>query len=134
MPPSRSTPSGHITGIPQADHGDREDQARERRLVVGVLSPQLVWFVTAMTEEGNGGPTRRAGGAFRVTPRLPAGDCPADTDLTRQREFVDAFLAASRGGDFDALLAVLDPDVVLRADTSGVAPGTSKVVRGAAAV
>ncbi|HEV7828710.1 MAG TPA: hypothetical protein VGP04_07625, partial [Pseudonocardiaceae bacterium] len=32
---------GHITAIPEADHGDREDQARERRLVVGVLSPQL---------------------------------------------------------------------------------------------
>jgi RNA polymerase sigma-70 factor (ECF subfamily) len=59
---------------------------------------------------------------------------PTETDLTRQRKFVDAFLAASRGGDFDALLAVLDPDVVLRADTSGVAPGTSKVVRAAAAV
>ena len=39
-----------------------------------------------------------------------------DADLTRQREVVDAFLAAARGGDFDALLAVLDPDVVLRAD------------------
>jgi ketosteroid isomerase-like protein len=36
-----------------------------------------------------------------------------DADLARQREVVDAFLATSRGGDFDALLAVLDPDVVL---------------------
>jgi RNA polymerase sigma-70 factor (ECF subfamily) len=38
----------------------------------------------------------------------------SDTDLNRKREVVDAFLAASRDGDFDALLAVLDPDVVLR--------------------
>ncbi len=47
---------------------------------------------------------------------------------------VDAFLAASRGGDFDALLAVLAPDVVLRADRGAVPPGASRVVRGARAV
>jgi RNA polymerase sigma-70 factor (ECF subfamily) len=57
-----------------------------------------------------------------------------DADLTRQREVVDAFLAASRGGDFDALLAVLDPDVVLRADGAAVHAGASREVRGAAAV
>ena len=39
-----------------------------------------------------------------------------DTDLTRQRRVVDAFLAATRAGDFDALVALLHPDVVLRAD------------------
>jgi RNA polymerase sigma-70 factor (ECF subfamily) len=45
------------------------------------------------------------------------GAAPApETDLASQREVVDAFLAASRGGDFGALLAVLDPEVVLRAD------------------
>ena len=54
----------------------------------------------------------------------------ADADLGRQRVVVDAFLAASRDGDFDALLAVLDPDVVLRADT-GAPTG---LVRGAVAV
>ena len=54
---------------------------------------------------------------------------------TRQREIVDAFLAAARGGDFDALLALLDPDVVLRADTATVQGGAAaSVVRGAAAV
>jgi hypothetical protein len=47
---------------------------------------------------------------------------------------VDAFLAASRGGDFDALLAVLDPEVVLRADPAAVGMGVSGEVRGAAAV
>jgi RNA polymerase sigma-70 factor (ECF subfamily) len=57
---------------------------------------------------------------------LPAAD-PA-----RQREVVDAFLAASRDGDLGALLAVLDPDVVLRADPG--AAGASREVRGAHAV
>jgi RNA polymerase sigma-70 factor, ECF subfamily len=56
------------------------------------------------------------------------------TGRTRQREVVDAFLAASRGGDFAALLALLDPDVVLRADRSAVQAGASSEVRGAAAV
>jgi RNA polymerase sigma factor (sigma-70 family) len=55
-----------------------------------------------------------------------------DADLDTQREVVDAFLAAARDGDFDALLAVLDPDVVLRAD-GGAAAG-SQEIRGAATV
>jgi RNA polymerase sigma-70 factor (ECF subfamily) len=57
-----------------------------------------------------------------------------DVDLARQRAVVDAFLAAARGGDFAALVAVLDPDVVLRADAGAVPPGASRVVRGAPAV
>jgi RNA polymerase sigma-70 factor, ECF subfamily len=57
-----------------------------------------------------------------------------DADLARQREVVDAFLAAARGGDFDALLAVLDPNVVLRADVGAVPAGASRVVRGAPVV
>jgi RNA polymerase sigma-70 factor (ECF subfamily) len=52
-----------------------------------------------------------------------------DLDRRRQREVVDAFLAAARGGDFDALLRVLDPDVVLRSDGGGVGP--TRIVRGA---
>ena len=52
-----------------------------------------------------------------------------DLDQRRQREVVDAFLAAARGGDFDALLRVLDPDVVLRSDGGSVAP--TRIVRGA---
>lgn len=67
--------------------------------------------------------------------RRVQGSAPApDTDLARQREVVDAFLAASRGGDFEALLAVLDPDVVLRADAGDAPEGVSKLVRGARAV
>jgi RNA polymerase sigma-70 factor (ECF subfamily) len=70
-------------------------------------------------------------------------DAPSpDADLTRQRRVVDAFLAASRDGDFEALVAVLDPEVVLRADTGGVptapVPGAptaaTRPVHGAAAV
>jgi hypothetical protein len=47
---------------------------------------------------------------------------------------VDAFFQAARGGDFDALVAVLDPEVVLRADFGARRPAASRVVRGAAAV
>ncbi|WP_280434235.1 sigma-70 family RNA polymerase sigma factor [Nocardia carnea] len=53
-----------------------------------------------------------------------------DPDLSRQRRVVDAFLTAARGGDFDELLRLLDPDVVLRAD----AGETMRVIRGATAV
>ena len=53
--------------------------------------------------------------------RRVQGETPApDADPVQQRELVDAFLAASQAGDFDALLAILHPDVVLRADTGGV--------------
>ncbi len=55
----------------------------------------------------------------------------SDVDLTRQRNVVNAFLAASRAGDFEALLAMLDPEVVLRADDAGVALGAWSGVRGA---
>jgi RNA polymerase sigma-70 factor (ECF subfamily) len=58
----------------------------------------------------------------------------AATDISRQRAVVDAFLAASRGGDFDALLTLLDPDVVLRADQVTVAAGAEAEVFGARSV
>ena len=57
-----------------------------------------------------------------------------DADLDRQRAVVDAFLAAARGGDFQGLLAVLDPDVVLRSDAVAVPRGGPQEVRGAEAV
>ena len=56
-----------------------------------------------------------------------------DRDVARQRQVVDAFFAAARDGDLEALVAVLDPDVVLRSDF-GAAPALSAVVRGAEAV
>jgi RNA polymerase sigma factor (sigma-70 family) len=70
--------------------------------------------------------------ASRARRRVRGAPAPG-TDLTRQREVVDAFLAASRAGDFDALVAVLDPDVVLRADHAAAPPGGTEV-RGAKAV
>lgn len=57
-----------------------------------------------------------------------------DADLANHRHVVDAFLAAARSGDFDALVAVLDPEVVVRADTGPLAPGVPREVRGARAV
>jgi RNA polymerase sigma factor (sigma-70 family) len=71
--------------------------------------------------------------------RRVQGQPMSDGDPGRQREIVNAFLAASRGGDFEALLALLDPDVVLRADAGAASvefagPAVSKLVRGARAV
>jgi RNA polymerase sigma-70 factor (ECF subfamily) len=63
--------------------------------------------------------------------RRVQGSAPApDADLAGQRAVVDAFFAAARGGDFDGLVALLDPDVVLRSD-GGARPGVTQVVRGA---
>src|SRR5580700_6717661 len=59
---------------------------------------------------------------------------PPDPDTGRQREIVDAFFAAARRGDFDALVAVLDPDVVLRVDGGQALADASARVQGAAAV
>jgi RNA polymerase sigma factor (sigma-70 family) len=72
--------------------------------------------------------------ASRARRRVQGAAMVPDADLTLQREVVDAFLAASRNGDFDALLAVLDPDVVFRADRGAVPAGASMEVRGAPAV
>jgi RNA polymerase sigma-70 factor (ECF subfamily) len=72
--------------------------------------------------------------ASRARRRVQGAAPVPDTDMSRQREVVNAFLAASRDGDFEALLAVLDPDVVLRADAGLLQPGVSKVVRGATRV
>ncbi|MDZ4721703.1 MAG: sigma-70 family RNA polymerase sigma factor [Roseiflexaceae bacterium] len=72
--------------------------------------------------------------ASRARRRIQGADVLPDADLTKQREVVDAFLAASRSGNFNALLAVLDPDVVLRLDRGAVPAGASRVVRGAEAV
>jgi RNA polymerase sigma-70 factor (ECF subfamily) len=72
--------------------------------------------------------------ASRARRRVQGTDTVPAADLTRQRRVVDAFLAASRGGDLDALLAVLDPDIVLRADRAAVQMGATEEVRGAAAV
>jgi len=72
--------------------------------------------------------------ASRARRRVQGADAVAAGNQSRQREVVDAFLAASRGGDFEALLVLLDPDVVLRADHAGVRMGASAEVMGVAAV
>ena len=72
--------------------------------------------------------------ASRARRRVQGEAHVPDADIATQREVVDAFLAASRSGDFDTLLAVLDPDVVLRIDGGAVRAGLSREVRGARAV
>jgi RNA polymerase sigma factor (sigma-70 family) len=73
--------------------------------------------------------------ASRARRRVTGAELPApDPDVGRQRVAVDAFFAASREGNFDALVSVLHPDVVLRADAGPRRPAASRVVRGAAAV
>jgi RNA polymerase sigma-70 factor (ECF subfamily) len=76
--------------------------------------------------------------ASRARRRVRGATPVAEADLGRQRRVVEAFLVASRGGDFDALVALLDPDVVLHADRSAgptpapvVARGARNVARGA---
>ena len=71
--------------------------------------------------------------ASRARRRVEGAEIP-DADLSRQRVVVDAFFAAARDGHFAALVAVLDPDVVLRADLGAVPAGALAVVRGAQAV
>jgi RNA polymerase sigma-70 factor (ECF subfamily) len=72
--------------------------------------------------------------ASRARRRVQDSDAVPDTDLGRQREIVDAFLAASREGDFAALLSVLDPDVVVRSDAANALTGPTGLVLGARAV
>lgn len=72
--------------------------------------------------------------ASRARRRIQGSVVVPATDLRRQREVVDAFLAASRSGSFTALLAVLDPNIVLRVDHGELPVGMSRVVRGASAV
>jgi hypothetical protein len=71
--------------------------------------------------------------ASRARRRIRRQAPSADVNLDQQRRVVDAFLAAARDGDFERLVAVLDPDIVLRAD-GGALAGASRLVRGAQAV
>ena len=72
--------------------------------------------------------------ASRARRRVAQGAPTPDADVAGQRQVVDAFFAAARGGDLQALVSVLDPDVVLRADAGAARPTLTAVVRGAAAV
>ena len=72
--------------------------------------------------------------ASRARRRVQGARPEPDVDLAEQREVVDAFLAAAREGDFEALVAVLDPDIVLRADSGALRAPASREVHGAEAV
>ncbi len=72
--------------------------------------------------------------ASRARRRVQGASADPVADRARQREVVEAFLAAARDGRFEALLALLDPDVVVRADRAAVQAGASEEVRGAEAV
>jgi RNA polymerase sigma-70 factor (ECF subfamily) len=72
--------------------------------------------------------------ASRARRRVRGAEVPADPDHTVQRRVVDAFFAAARQGDFDALVMVLHPDVVLRIDGGTGSPDIQQPIRGAAAV
>ena len=72
--------------------------------------------------------------ASRARRRVQGAPTVPDGDLTRQREVVDAFFAAARGGNFDALVALLDPDVEIRSDGGAARPRATRIVRGAAEV
>jgi RNA polymerase sigma-70 factor (ECF subfamily) len=72
--------------------------------------------------------------ASRARRRVQGAGTAPRADLTRQREVVAAFLAAARAGDFDGLLAVLDPDVVRRVDVAALPPGAPRELCGAEAV
>jgi RNA polymerase sigma factor (sigma-70 family) len=73
--------------------------------------------------------------ASRGRRRVQGAELPdSDADVRRQRAVVDAFFAAARGGDFEALLAVLDPDVVVRADGGARRAAVTALTRGAEAV
>jgi RNA polymerase sigma-70 factor, ECF subfamily len=73
--------------------------------------------------------------ASRARRRIQGSEIPSpDPDRSRQRAVVDAFFSAARGGDLDALLNVLDPDIVLRADFGPKHPDRSVVIRGASEV
>lgn len=69
--------------------------------------------------------------ASRARRRIQGQPAVSEADRLRQREIVNAFLSASRGGDFSALLAVLDPDVVVRADAAAIALSAARAAQGA---
>jgi RNA polymerase sigma-70 factor (ECF subfamily) len=101
----------------------------------GEIAPIVGRSLTATRQLASRGRRRVRGakvGAEKET--QSAGEAGAEGDAVLQRRVVDAFLSAARGGEFGALLAMLDPDVVLRADDAAVRMGATREVRGASAV
>jgi RNA polymerase sigma factor (sigma-70 family) len=151
--PLGEPPGGRVPG-PIVSHGDGIDPEREALLADSVGPALLVVLETLAPAERlafvlhdmfavpfdeiapivGRSPTAARQLASRARRRVQGVATSPGADLTRQREVVDAFLAAARGGDFDALVAMLDPDVVLRTDSGAVPAGASREVREAAAV
>ncbi len=105
-------------------------------VVLDTLSPaERLAFVLQIAPMVGRTPAAARQLASRARRRVKGSEVPApDPDLARQRGVVDAFFTAARGGDFDALVALLDPDVVLRSDWGAKRPAVSGVIHGAAAV
>jgi RNA polymerase sigma-70 factor (ECF subfamily) len=141
---------GDLTGDP-ADGGDPEHEALladslgpALQVVLDTLAPteRLAFvlhdvFAVPFTEIGailGRSPNAAKQLASRARRRVQGSTPAGDSDIPRQRAVVDAFLAASRSGDLAGLMAVLDPDIVLRADPAAVRMGSPGEVRGARAV
>ena len=139
------------TIVAPADEGDPEYEALLAEslgpamlVVLGVLAPaeRLAFvlhdmFAVPFEEIGTilgRSPNAAKQLASRARHRVRGSDLVPSADMTGQRAVVDAFLAASRSGNFDALVALLDPAVVLRADATGVQMGSPSEVIGAEAV
>ena len=150
----REEPLGAHLPDPVVSHQDGDDPEQQALLAEGVGLALLVVLDTLAPAERlafvlhdmfavpfneiaaivGRSPTAARQLASRARRRVRGAATASDADLSRQREVVDAFFAAARDGDFDALLAVLDPDVVVRADRGAVPAGASREVRGAKAV
>ena len=127
------SPTGCSVRPPTADDAVQEGWLRLSRTGADEIDNLDGWLTTVVAAPGAAGapgPGGRAGGGDQSGgPRRPAPPIQA-----RQRQIVGAFLAASKSGDLEALVALLDPDVVLRADSAAVATGAPAEVHGSAAV
>jgi len=146
----------HVEALPAADNPEREKLIADSigvamRVVLETLTPaERVAFVLhdlfnisfdEIAPVVGRSPAAARQLASRGRRRVQGAPTHREADRARQREIVAAFLAASQAGDFSALLAILDPDVVLRADASAVeasvranVPGMAPEVRGRDAV
>jgi RNA polymerase sigma factor (sigma-70 family) len=135
-------------GVPEADGNDPEHQTMVAEsvgaalmVVLDLLAPaERVAFVLHdvfavpfddIAEIVGRSPDATRQLASRARRRVQGSPATAEVDLVRQREVVDAFLAAAQGGDFERLVALLDPEVELRPDLAAVGMGSLRPMRGA---
>ncbi|WP_330435634.1 sigma-70 family RNA polymerase sigma factor [Streptomyces sp. NBC_00825] len=142
--PEESAPGPELGGRPEADPEQQALMADSVGLamlvVLETLDPaeRLAFVLHDMFavpfDEIAGVVDRTPAAARQLASRARRRVQGADPDLVRKREVVNAFLAAARDGEFEALLTVLDPDVVVRSDIGAGGAGVPDLVRGAAAV